>query len=86
MFKLLRPRNILLTLGLYKLGCLAKTPLQGSYHYYFVEQEDLVAKYGEYALVTGGSDGLGKIFVEKLQKMGFKVIIVSRSEEKMKEI
>jgi len=43
-------------------------------------------KYGGCAVVTGGSDGVGKKYVEQLLKMGFKVIIVSRSMEKLEKV
>jgi NADPH:quinone reductase-like Zn-dependent oxidoreductase len=37
--------------------------------------------YG-WAVVTGGTDGIGRAMVEYMAKAGYKVVIVSRSEEK----
>lgn len=38
-----------------------------------------------YAVVTGGSDGLGLAFCKKLADEGFNIMIVARDEQKMKE-
>ena len=41
--------------------------------------------YG-YAVVTGASDGIGKAIAKELVKRGFKVILVSRSFEKLQNV
>jgi 17beta-estradiol 17-dehydrogenase / very-long-chain 3-oxoacyl-CoA reductase len=46
----------------------------------------MLEKYGPYAVVTGGSDGVGKHYVQQLHQQGFKVIIISRTMEKMKAL
>jgi short-subunit dehydrogenase len=38
------------------------------------------------ALVTGGSEGIGKAFVERLAKDGYQVTVVARSETKLREL
>jgi len=44
------------------------------------------AKSGAWAIVTGSSDGIGKGFAEELAREGFNIILVSRTESKLKEI
>ncbi|KAK2898692.1 hypothetical protein Q8A67_010110 [Cirrhinus molitorella] len=38
---------------------------------------------GKWAVVTGGSDGIGKAYAEELSKLGMSVIIISRNQEKL---
>ena len=40
-------------------------------------------KYGEWAVVTGCTDGIGKAITLKLAKHGMKLILISRSREKL---
>ncbi len=42
-----------------------------------------VSKLGEWALVTGSTDGIGKAYAFALAKRGLSVILVSRSSEKL---
>jgi len=44
------------------------------------------AKTGAWALVTGSSDGIGKGFAEELARAGFNIVLVSRTESKLKEL
>lgn len=39
---------------------------------------------GTWAVVTGASDGIGLAYCKHLAKMGFNIMMVSRSEEKLK--
>lgn len=39
---------------------------------------------GTWALVTGGSDGIGKAICEQLAKQGFNIIVVARNIDKLK--
>lgn len=41
-------------------------------------------KQGKWAVVTGGTDGVGLGFCEELAHMGWNVCIISRNEEKLK--
>ena len=43
-------------------------------------------KYGEWAVVTGATDGIGKEYVRQLAKRGFKVVLISRNAEKLKDV
>lgn len=38
-----------------------------------------------WAVVTGGSDGIGEQFCRDLAKLGFNICIIARNEEKMKQ-
>jgi short-subunit dehydrogenase len=43
--------------------------------------EPLVGRYGPWALVAGGSAGLGAAFAEELARAGFSLVLVARREE-----
>ena len=48
---------------------------------------DLLARYGgkgTWAMVTGGSDGIGLELCKQLAKDGFNICMVSRTESKLK--
>ncbi|GAM26156.1 hypothetical protein SAMD00019534_093310 [Acytostelium subglobosum LB1] len=42
-----------------------------------------VKKYGQWAVVTGATDGIGKAYCHELAKRGMNVCLVSRSKEKL---
>eukprot|EP00111_Clytia_hemisphaerica_P024838 TCONS_00073228-protein len=41
-------------------------------------------KYGSWAVVTGATDGIGKAIAKQLAKRGINLVLISRSEEKLK--
>uniref|UniRef100_F6RR92 Very-long-chain 3-oxoacyl-CoA reductase n=1 Tax=Monodelphis domestica TaxID=13616 RepID=F6RR92_MONDO len=41
---------------------------------------------GEWAVVTGSTDGIGRSYAEELAKRGMKIVLISRSQEKLKEV
>nr|CAB3254199.1 estradiol 17-beta-dehydrogenase 12 [Phallusia mammillata] len=43
-------------------------------------------KYGKWSVVTGGTDGIGLAFVNKLAALGQNVVIISRNPEKVKNV
>ena len=45
-----------------------------------------VRKYGDYAVVTGGTSGMGEAFVRTFGKAGLNVIVVSRSASKLDKL
>jgi len=45
-----------------------------------------VKKLGDWALVTGGTDGIGKGFCMELAKKGMNIILVSRSKSKLEAV
>ncbi|KAG1973892.1 testosterone 17-beta-dehydrogenase 3 isoform X1 [Pimephales promelas] len=45
--------------------------------------ESFFTSMGKWAVVTGGSDGIGRAYAEELSKLGMNVIIISRNQEKL---
>jgi len=43
-------------------------------------------KYGSWAVVTGSTDGIGKAVAKQLAKRGLNLVLISRSEEKLKTV
>ncbi|XP_053417243.1 very-long-chain 3-oxoacyl-CoA reductase [Nycticebus coucang] len=41
---------------------------------------------GEWAVVTGSTDGIGKSYAEELAKLGMKVVLMSRSQDKLNQV
>ncbi|MSS62531.1 7beta-hydroxysteroid dehydrogenase [Velocimicrobium porci] len=46
----------------------------------------LKEKYGEWGIILGATEGVGKAIAEKIAKGGMNVILVGRREEKLKEL
>ena len=47
---------------------------------------DFVQKYGEWAIVTGCTQGIGRYYVQELAKMGMNIVLASRNESKLEEL
>ncbi|CAF3118312.1 unnamed protein product [Rotaria sp. Silwood2] len=45
-----------------------------------------IKKFGEWALITGSTDGIGKAYAIELAKRGFNVILISRKKEKLEQV
>ena len=43
-------------------------------------------RHGQWAVVTGASDGIGKEFAIQLAKKGFSIVLISRSRDKLLEV
>eukprot|EP01101_Sappina_pedata_P009888 TRINITY_DN608_c0_g1_i1.p1 TRINITY_DN608_c0_g1~~TRINITY_DN608_c0_g1_i1.p1 ORF type:complete len:322 (+),score=164.29 TRINITY_DN608_c0_g1_i1:121-1086(+) len=61
------------------------------YHFISKEGSYTPAKYGgarkgAWAVITGSSDGIGKGFAQELAKDGFNLLLVSRTESKLKDL
>uniref|UniRef100_A0A5F9D885 Very-long-chain 3-oxoacyl-CoA reductase n=1 Tax=Oryctolagus cuniculus TaxID=9986 RepID=A0A5F9D885_RABIT len=41
---------------------------------------------GEWAVVTGSTDGIGKSYAEQLAKRGMNVVLISRSQDKLNQV
>ncbi|CAG0914102.1 unnamed protein product [Notodromas monacha] len=48
--------------------------------------DDLSRKYGKWAVVTGSTDGVGKAYAFELAKRGMNIVLISRSEEKLRVV
>uniref|UniRef100_A0A3B4AEP1 Hydroxysteroid (17-beta) dehydrogenase 12b n=1 Tax=Periophthalmus magnuspinnatus TaxID=409849 RepID=A0A3B4AEP1_9GOBI len=44
------------------------------------------AKLGQWAVVTGATDGIGKAYVEELGRRGFSIVLISRSQDKLDDV
>ena len=61
-----------------------RTPLYGIYKHLLRPRHNLKTRYGgEWALVTGASDGIGEAYCYELAKQGFNIVLVSRTESKL---
>ncbi|XP_077986941.1 inactive hydroxysteroid dehydrogenase-like protein 1 [Glandiceps talaboti] len=49
-----------------------------------VRRPNLVRRYGAWAVVTGSTDGIGKAYAQELASHGVNIILISRSNEKLK--
>nr|CAB3254203.1 estradiol 17-beta-dehydrogenase 12 [Phallusia mammillata] len=43
-------------------------------------------KYGKWSVVTGGTDGIGLAFVNKLAALGQNIVVISRNPEKVEKV
>ncbi|XP_062417853.1 very-long-chain 3-oxoacyl-CoA reductase-B [Pungitius pungitius] len=43
-------------------------------------------KLGQWAVVTGATDGIGKAYAEELARRGFSIVLISRSQEKLDDV
>ncbi|KAL7042003.1 hypothetical protein ACKWTF_000991 [Chironomus riparius] len=50
------------------------------------ENKSLSEKYGKWAVITGSTDGIGKQYAIGLAKQGLNVVLISRTESKLKEV
>nr|AFK11381.1 hydroxysteroid dehydrogenase like 1 [Callorhinchus milii] len=46
-------------------------------------RKDLIKCYGEWALVTGGTEGIGKAYAEELASQGINIILISHDYSKL---
>ncbi|XP_069495839.1 inactive hydroxysteroid dehydrogenase-like protein 1 [Ambystoma mexicanum] len=53
---------------------------------HLVGRIDLLKRYGEWAVVTGATSGIGKAYAEELARRGVNVILISRNREKLESI
>ncbi|CAF1031509.1 unnamed protein product [Rotaria sordida] len=45
-----------------------------------------IKKFGEWALITGSTDGIGKAYAIELAKRGVNVMLISRTKEKLEQV
>ena len=76
-------------IGVYKIACFILSPLFAcAKHFCCRCKQNLNAKYGRrdgssWAVVTGGSDGIGLEMCHQLADQGFNICIMSRSKDKI---
>ena len=77
--------NFLCAIGLYYASKMTLKSLLWIKKFFFSSVGDLKAKYGDgWVVITGGSEGIGYAFAERFLELKFKVCIISRNEEKLK--
>merc|ERR1719203_17532 len=62
--------------------------LQGlaALHAFFLRKGKRLSKYGEWAVVTGATDGIGRAYAMELARNGLSVLLISRTAEKLQEV
>jgi 17beta-estradiol 17-dehydrogenase / very-long-chain 3-oxoacyl-CoA reductase len=74
-------------LGLITAAKYAWTPMQGFYRHVVRRNNDLKKKYaGEWAIVTGASDGIGEALCYELAAKGYSIVLMARTQEKMEKV
>ena len=43
-------------------------------------------KYGEWAVITGCTQGIGKCYAEELAQKGMNIVLISRNQSKLEEV
>lgn len=59
--------------------------LKGFYARFIRAGKNLKKVYGQWAIVTGGTDGIGLAMADELAKKGLNILLISRSEGKLTE-
>lgn len=74
-------------IGVFTVCFLACQLLSSLYQYIVRRPLDLRTRYGphSWALITGGSEGIGQAFGELLAGLGFNVLLLARSETKLEK-
>jgi 17beta-estradiol 17-dehydrogenase / very-long-chain 3-oxoacyl-CoA reductase len=57
-----------------------------SMYKYFLRPAVNFKKFGEWAVVTGATDGIGKAVSFELAKKGLNIVLISRTESKLKDV
>jgi len=80
--------GLLYKLGLaalaYILFCLGKVAFAA--YKFFLRPGKKLPDYGEWAVVTGATDGIGKAYAFELARSGMNVLVISRTQSKLEEL
>ena len=61
-------------------------PLLGGFYAHFLRPGKNLTKYGQWAVVTGATDGIGKALCFEFAKKGLDVFLISRTESKLADV
>jgi len=73
-----------LVLGLWIVGCLYSS-LSFVYDHTLKSGKNLTRSYGEWAVVTGATDGIGLAMCKEFAKKGMNIVLVSRTLSKLED-
>ncbi|XP_030384021.1 hydroxysteroid dehydrogenase-like protein 1 [Scaptodrosophila lebanonensis] len=81
---------LLIFIGGYTLACYLyehlRTPLRLLVNTICEESRSVKFEYGEWAAITGSSDGIGKAYAKELASYGVNIVLIARNEEKLKAV
>ncbi|XP_017056584.1 inactive hydroxysteroid dehydrogenase-like protein 1 [Drosophila ficusphila] len=81
----------LVSIGLYALASYLYEQLRTPYkllklRYFSDKRPTLKERYGDWAAVTGASDGIGKEYAKALARQNVNVVLIARNEEKLQAV
>ena len=76
------PTKAILCIGGLAILSFAKQLLSAFFKYFLRPGKNL-KKLGEWAVITGATDGIGKAYAKALAKKGFNIVLISRTESKL---
>lgn len=58
----------------------------GSFYAFFLRPSKSLKKFGQWAIVTGATDGIGKALAMELARKGANVVLMSRTQQKLEDM
>eukprot|EP00599_Poterioochromonas_sp_BG-1_P007740 CAMPEP_0173143440 /NCGR_PEP_ID=MMETSP1105-20130129/6667_1 /TAXON_ID=2985 /ORGANISM="Ochromonas sp., Strain BG-1" /LENGTH=316 /DNA_ID=CAMNT_0014056987 /DNA_START=92 /DNA_END=1042 /DNA_ORIENTATION=- len=77
--------NLIVVTGLASVIAFLMNVLWNVYALFVRGGKNLKKKYGQWAVVTGATDGIGKAFAFELARQGLNIILISRNPQKLQE-
>jgi len=77
--------QVLKIIGGLSLASFALKAVEAIYKAFFRPSKKLV-KFGKWAVITGATDGIGKAYAKALAKKGISIVLISRTESKLKAV
>ena len=65
---------------------IVNTQLVSNLYKYYLRPTPKLTKFGKYAIVTGATDGIGKAYAFALARRGMSLVLISRTESKLKDV
>jgi len=83
--------TFLTVIGFYALASYLYEQLRTPYkllklRYFSDNRPTLKERYGDWAAITGASDGIGKEYAKELARQNINVVLIARSEEKLQAV